>query len=411
MTPSNMRKTFNVGDVVFNEGEPGDCAYIIEYGEVHLFITFAGQPKLINRLTSGHILGEMALIDNQLRSATAVAKQETCLMIIPHRHFIEKLESSDKFISLLVNLLLDRYREMRTRLSNITNNLEFNENYLLYTPDNQNSHIGDDIAFTTQQLEAENNLRYAIEQQQFELFYQPIISNQEGKVAGCETLIRWRHPKRGLISPIDFIGLAEDSGLIIPLGRWIIEQACTDYAHLTQVLTAELDFISINLSGKQLVPVDLLDNIKEIFTNNNIDPQNIKFEITESILMANPYHTASVLSDIKKLGSNIAIDDFGTGYSSFNYLHRFPIDTLKIDKSFISTMLENPKSYQIVKTLCILAKAIGMTIVAEGIESENEHICLKEMGVDFGQGYLYAKPLPLPEFQAFIFNRGNLVTS
>lgn len=411
MTLLNLRKSYNLGDVIFSEGEPGDCAYIIEHGEVNLFVTFAGKPKLINKLTSGHILGEMALIDNQLRSATAIAAQETRLMIVPRRHFHEKIESSDKFISLLINVLLDRYREMRTRLENITNNFDFNENHLLYTPNAQKGHLDEDIAFTTQQLEAENNLRHALENHQFELFYQPIISLPDGKIAGCEALIRWRHPKRGLISPVDFIGLAEDTGLIIPLGIWIIEQACATYAQVTQVLKADLAFISINLSGKQLVPVDLLDHIKEIFANHSIDPRNIKFEITESILMANPYQTASVLADIKNLGSYIAIDDFGTGYSSFNYLHRFPIDTLKIDKSFVSTMLENPKSFQIVKTLCLLAKSIGMTIVAEGIETEKEHLCLKEMGVDYGQGYLYAKPLPLSEFQSYIFETAEVVKS
>lgn len=402
MKPTALYQFYHQGEVIFRESEPGECAYIVEEGEVDLLMLFSGKLKLIDKLIKGDILGEMSPIDNALRTATAIAAKDTKLIKIPNRHFNEKIEHADPFISMLLKILLERYRSMRLLLDNLTNNIEFTDKYSLYTPKNRDNDHVEENEFTIRQLVAENNLQDALINNQLELFYQPIISLTENKIAGCEALIRWRHPERGLIPPADFIGLAEESGLIVPIGLWIIECACETYAKLTQTLNHDLAFISINLSGKQFIPPDLIENIQRIFETHHINPKTIKFEITETILMANPLHTANILNKLKKLGSYIAIDDFGTGYSSFSYLHRFPIDTLKIDKSFVSTMLINAKSFQIVKTLCLLAKSIGMTIVAEGIESENENLCLKEMGVDYGQGYFYAKPLPIDEFQKFL---------
>jgi len=402
MANPDSNKPYQPGEVIFQEGEPGDCAYIIEEGEVNLFMLVAGQSKLIAKLKAGHLLGEMCLIDHQLRSATAIAVAPTRLIVIPGQRFQEKIASCDQFIMLLVKVLLDRYREMRARLENISRIVDEDRlNQTLYAPNHYVSFQDESLALTTRQLEAENALREAFTQRQFELFYQPILALQDNALAGCEALIRWRHPVRGLVPPIEFIGLAEETGLIVPMGQWIIEQACAVWRQL-EAEGIVLDFIGINLSSKQFEPLDFVDQTQALFIQQMMAPRHIKFEITESILMANPMQTVTILNDLKQLGCHIAIDDFGTGYSSFSYLHRFPIDTLKIDKSFVSTMLSNPKSFQIVKTLCLLARSIGLVVVAEGIESEEEHHALVEMGVDYGQGYYYAKPLPYEAFRQFI---------
>ncbi|MCX7102062.1 MAG: EAL domain-containing protein [Methylobacter sp.] len=390
-----MNQKVNKGVPIFHEGETGDCAYIIEKGSVELSILINGTQKKIGTLQEGAIFGEMALIGNRLRTGTAIACEETWLIVIPEKYFEEKLESSDKFIHLLLKLILRRYIEMRTRLDNILTKSRCDSSLII--DDESMPDCKGNTVDTARQLEAENNLKYAFEDGQLELFYQPIVTLANLKVSGCESLIRWRHPKHGLVPPVEFIGLAEESGLIIPIGLWIITEATKACQRLLSH-NDDFSFVSINLSGKQFNTGDLVQNIERIFQEQNIQAENIKFEITESILMANPLDIAASLQALKKNGSTIAIDDFGTGYSSFSYLHRFPIDTLKIDKSFVSTMLDNSKSYEIVKSLCVLAKAIGMSIVAEGIETAEEHRLLTEMGVDYGQGYFYAKPMPEAEF-------------
>ena len=394
-----MNKIVQSGETIFSEGEPGDCAYILEKGSVDLSILVNGAQKKINHLTQGALFGEMALIGDHLRSATAVACEETELLLIPEKYFAERLEQTDPFIALLLKTSLQRYFEMRSRLEYTLSKASHQS--VLVVGDNRLPDVTNDTFNTARQLEAENALKQALETGQLELFYQPIVDLASHRTVGCESLIRWRHPERGLIPPSDFIGLAEESGLIIPIGTWIIEEAAKASLDFRQK-HQDFAFVSVNLSGKQFMPGDLLENIETIFQKHAVPPKTIKFEITESILMANPLDTAAMLLELKELGSTIALDDFGTGYSSFSYLHRFPIDTLKIDQSFVSTMRSNPKSYAIVKSLCILAKAIGMSVVAEGVERVEEQALLTAMGVDYGQGYFYAKPLPKLQFQDYL---------
>ncbi len=395
MDSQQNRQSFQPDSIIFNEGESGNCAFIIEKGEVDLFILVNGQPALINTLHEGQIFGEMALLDDDLRCATAKTTKNTELLIIPRDSFQEKIKSSDEFVRLMLNVTLQRYREMRARLNHTLRiNKIKDQNDLL---EQENKCQQAKIISTAQQLEQENELRLALEQKQFELFYQPIISLSNDKIVGCEALIRWNHPEKGLVPPDDFIALSEKTGLIEALGLWIIEQACIDFDRFNQ-LSNNLEFISINLSGRQFTPSELTNNIRHIFNSHKVNPNNIKFEVTESILMANPVESIDILNEIKKMGAYISIDDFGTGYSSFSYLHRFPIDSIKIDRSFTSTMQHDSKSFEIVKSLCALAKSLNIEVIAEGIEQEWEENSLKTMEANFGQGYLYSKPLPAEAF-------------
>jgi len=396
------RRTYKQGDTIFMEGEPGDCAYIVDKGAVELYILVNGRSVHISTIHEGNLLGEMALIDNQIRSATAKVAVDAELLVISRDYFNEKLKVADEFVLLLLNVAFERYREMRIRLENILSEEIIDQERVLVEQKTQNQQT--DTLQTTLQIEQESNLRNAFEKNHLELFYQPIISLQDNTVSGCEALIRWRHPEQGLIPPDQFIDLAEKTGLIIPMGLWIIEEACMALNRFGEVMSSPLDFMSINLSGRQFNPADLVKNIKSIFDLHNVDPGKVKFEITESILMANPIKTVNTLNAIKELGSHIAIDDFGTGYSSFSYLHRFPIDSLKIDRAFTSTMQDNQKSFEIVKSLCGLANSLEMSVIAEGIELEWESDALRGLNADFGQGYFFSKPLPEAEFIEFIKN-------
>ncbi len=398
MNTIEPRQIFQAGETIFLEGEPGNCAYIIEKGRIDLFIVVDGKPVQISSINKGNLLGEMALLDDHFRTATAVATEPTELIVISRNYFSEKLKSADEFMLMLLNVMLERYGEMRARVENILSQQAIDQDKILIEQNSQ-----DNKEFNVAQVQLENNLRNAFEQKHLELFYQPIISLVENKVVGCEALIRWRDPEKGLIPPDQFIGLSEETGLIIPIGLWIIEQACLDYKQFNQPETP-LDFISINVSGRQFAESDLVENIEDIFQELQVNPQNIKFEITESILMSNPLVMINTLNELKKIGSQIALDDFGTGYSSFSYLHRFPIDSLKIDRSFTSTMQSNEKSFAIVKSLCTLANALNISVIAEGVELDWEKQQLIDFNADYGQGYFFAKPMPADEFSEFIQN-------
>ena len=393
---SNLR-IYKPGEVIFSESEPGDAAYIIETGNVELSTLINGKSVSFARLSKGDMFGEMSLIDNQMRSATATAADDVELIVIPAKYIQEKIDLSDKLVAMSLRVVLERYREMRGRLEHVLNGNKLEDDKKYY---NYSSHDhSEDAQITAKRLQAENNLKNAFEQQHLELFYQPIIDLKTQKVAGCEALVRWRHPERGMIPPGEFIGLAEESGLIVPIGRWIVEEACRARQRFAEL--GDL-YVSVNLSGKQFEDNDLSGQIEDIYQLTAVNAERIKLEITETLLMANPLQVAETLFAFKEMGSQIAIDDFGTGYSSFSYLHRFPIDTLKIDQSFVFTMRENPKSLAIVRTLCLLAKSLEMNIVAEGIEHQEDVDLLTEFDADYGQGYHFSRPLPENEFIDFL---------
>ncbi|MGK7901376.1 MAG: EAL domain-containing protein [Hormoscilla sp.] len=240
-------------------------------------------------------------------------------------------------------------------------------------------------------LRLENDLRQAIEQQQLLLHYQPIISLQTGKITGFEALVRWQHPSRGLISPFQFIPVAEETGLIIPLGWWVLREACTQLAHWQQRFSTPLT-MSVNLSTKQLSQPDLIWRLDRILCQTKCDRHSLKLEITESAIMENDELVLVTLEKIKSLGIGLSIDDFGTGYSSLSRLHKLPVHTLKIDKSFVSPMHLDRENAEIVRTIVSLAHNLGMDIVAEGVEVAQQLSQLKELNCEYGQGYFFSKP-------------------
>ncbi len=252
-------------------------------------------------------------------------------------------------------------------------------------------------------LWAEGDLRRAVENNEFQLHYQPIVSFRTGKLAGFEALLRWEHPDRGLLNPLDFIPLAEETGLIIPIGYWVIEEACQQLEKWgTQFPEHSELMVSVNLSTKQFREVDLVDHIKRSLNAAGLDPHQLRLEITESVLLELNDATRQILAKMHALGVQIFIDDFGTGYSSLSYLHELPIDALKIDRSFVARIDQNGDHAEIVQTILTLARDLGLTAIAEGIETQAQLHKLLHLDCDFAQGFLISKPLPLAQVQEIL---------
>jgi diguanylate cyclase (GGDEF)-like protein/PAS domain S-box-containing protein len=244
-------------------------------------------------------------------------------------------------------------------------------------------------------LKLENDLYRAVERGEIVAYFQPIVCLKTGRISGFEALARWHHPERGLVSPADFIPLAEDTGLIVPLGMMILRQSCLQTQEWNRLYAFEKPLtISVNLSGKQFSQSDLVERIKDILDEAKLAPELLRLEITETVIMENARNSIEMLQQLKALGVQFSIDDFGTGYSSLSYLNRFPFDVLKIDRSFVNRMAFEKESLGIVKTIMALANELGKAVVAEGVESENQRRTLAELGCQFGQGFFFSKPIP-----------------
>jgi EAL domain-containing protein (putative c-di-GMP-specific phosphodiesterase class I) len=263
----------------------------------------------------------------------------------------------------------------------------------------------------TKRHEIERDLRKALENHEFELYFQPILSISSGIISGVEALIRWHHPENGMVSPLDFIPVAEETGLIIPIGLWVLETACQHLAEIrrshpeTQQLT-----MSVNLSASQLSE-GLVKTVTRILAENELSGSSLIFEITESTVMNQSEMVSKLITELREQKVRIHIDDFGTGYSSFQYLQNFPVDSIKIDRSFISQLENSHNNFEIVRTVVNLAHELGMTTIAEGVETLFQHEQLKKFGCESIQGFLISKPIPFPELVSFLLDTAYVESS
>jgi len=249
-------------------------------------------------------------------------------------------------------------------------------------------------------MQLETDLRSAIENEEIELYYQPIIRLDTATLVGFEALARWNHPQRGLVPPSEFIPIGENTGLIVPMTVKILNSACSQVVKWQQRITDGNPLsVAVNISGRHFANPDLVDQINDVLKSSKIEPASLKLELTESAVMENADLAILMLKQIKETGVQISIDDFGTGYSSLSYLHRFPIDLLKVDQSFVSAMESNSENGEIVRTVIALAKALKLKVVAEGIESIHQFHQLRILGCEYGQGYLFAKALPARDIE------------
>src|ERR1700687_700340 len=252
-------------------------------------------------------------------------------------------------------------------------------------------------------LQVETDLRHALEREEFRNFYQPIVALDSGRIVGFEALLRWQHPTRGLIGPDQFIHVAEETGLIRELGWWNLREACRQLGVWKANLSPDRELgISVNLSIKQFMQPNLVEEIRDLMHELEFSPGTLKLEITESTIMIDPTATTKMLRQIKALGILLAIDDFGTGYSSLSYLHRFPLDTLKIDRSFISSVGEAGENMEIAQTIMPMANNLRLDVIAEGVETIEQVTLLKRLHCKYAQGYYFSKPLAAEEVAALL---------
>jgi diguanylate cyclase (GGDEF)-like protein len=247
-------------------------------------------------------------------------------------------------------------------------------------------------------------LRRALERREFSLAYQPKIDLTTGQPCGAEALLRWKHPERGSIAPVDFIPVLEETGLIVPVGEWVLRRACEDLKEWLGRGAPAMP-VAVNLSARQFRQHDLEERIRSIVYGVGIDPALIELEITESQLMHDPDHAVRVLRGLGDAGLRIAIDDFGTGYSSLAYLTRFPLASLKIDRSFVADVLDDQADATIVRTIVDMAHTLGFTVIAEGVERDSQAAFLRALGCEQAQGFLFARPMPAEDFSALLAQR------
>ena len=252
----------------------------------------------------------------------------------------------------------------------------------------------------------EGDLRFALERRELSMHYQPLVSLKNGGLIGFEALLRWQHSKRGFVSPAEFIPIAEDSGLIIPITTWILQETCHQLAEWQKLAPNLRDLmVSVNISGKHLDKESLITDVESSLKSAGLLAESLKLEITESAAMENAEKTIKILKKLKELGVQLSIDDFGTGYSSLSYLHRLPFDTLKIDRSFVMTVGASGENSEILQTIISLAKNLRMRVIAEGIETESQLAVLQNLGCDYGQGYLMSKPLPQDVMEKLLYQK------
>ncbi len=386
--------TYAPDALIIEQGAAGDCAYIIDKGLVEIFVLQDGKKIVLALLSDGDIFGEMALISGDVRSASARALVSTSVSVISLSVFHELLAQADPVVSLLLRVLLERFHEARSKL------LSLPLGYLpkLKAADGRGSLEEAGRRATLQRFRFINDLQAAVDSGQLQMLYQPIIDLSAGLLAGFEALVRWNHPEQGLVPPGDFIRIAEETKEIVPIGYWIFATACEDLKKLRDSVGAGEDspspWMSINVSPIQFRDPDLLGRFLEILADSGVPPCAIKIELTESALVEDPQQTLLFLHEVRRLGMKVAVDDFGTGYSSLSYLHLFPIDTLKIDNTFVANMFKDSRSREIVHTIVVLSKNLHIDIIAEGIENREMETLISQLGCRYGQGYLYSKPVP-----------------
>jgi EAL domain-containing protein (putative c-di-GMP-specific phosphodiesterase class I) len=380
------REIYNVGDIIFKEGDEGDGAYLIEEGLIEISVMNNGEALQVNKIGKGELFGEVALIDHQPRTATAKALENTVLIAIQRSLVNELLEKTDPIVRHLLLVILERYRNKRVNfqsLSQLPRSAEITTKH--------NSIRGE----ATYKLTLVNDISRALSKDEFELHYQPICALASNHIAGYEALIRWKHPTQGLVSPLDFLWVAEQTGQIREVGLWTLERACRDWPVLRKTTNFDLPFISVNMSPSQLTGESFVEDVKTILSRNGMPPTELKLELTENVIINNPEVALHLLMQLTELGSTLAIDDFGTGHSSLETLDRYPIGTLKVDRYFTSSMLASAQSGEIVSSSIRLAHSLGMDVVAEGIETDDVRRKLLELGCNFGQGWLFGRPAEL----------------
>ncbi len=368
---------FKAGDVIFAEGDAPNGAFLIESGRVEISTSQFGEPRVLGELGAGMLLGEMAVIDDSPRTATARALSTCRLTAIDADQFSERLAAADPVVRALLMSQLTRYR---SALATFTGGAS--------GPGNA-ARVPDD-AFALSKIRLESELRAAIERRELEVRLQPIEEIVSGRIAGYEALVRWQHPQRGAVSPAEFIRLAEETSLILPIGDYVIERVCDMLAEFKRLGRKPLPFVAVNLSARQLDEPRLIERILGHLRKRGIAPDRLKLEITESLVLDH-VRIGELLAHCHAAGMHVALDDFGTGYSNLGPLLTLSFDQIKLDASFIRA-LDRPRGVAMVGVIVGMARALDCDLVAEGVETREQREVLHKLGCRYAQGWLVGKP-------------------
>ncbi len=380
------RVNLSVNEILFKEGDPPTVAFLIESGEIEISTTQDGEILILSRLFAGDLLGEMAVIDDAPRTATARAITDCVLFQIDRTQISERLASTDPIIRALLEGQLKRYRGALAAMQG---------KEIL----SQDDGVTASEALGVGKIRLESQLREALKTGGLDVRYQPLLHVQTNKIAGYEALVRWNHPERGQISPVEFVALAEETSLIVPVGEYVFDTACAAVKTFIERGADPKPFIAVNVSARQLSHPGLIERIVARVDAAGLPKGSLKVEITESQAL-NYDMVEKVISLCHDHGIKVALDDFGTGHSHLTHLHKLEFDTMKVDQAFSRSMLEHPRSMAIVKAIVAMGKAIDADIVVEGIETEEMLQALRELDCDYAQGYLIGKPQTLEELLA-----------
>lgn len=389
METPKAEKLFKAGEVIMSQGEMGSCAYFIQEGRVRIVVEKADGSFLdMGTRGPGSIIGEMAIVDNQPRSATIHTLENCTLLEITKEDFARSVKGANPIVRLISQVILMRYRDILRRSHTL-----IEDDSACPSPEDSERAYAEQTN-VVESIKLANEFKVAIAARQLILHYQPIYSISTGQVLGFEALMRWQHPQRGLVPPDEFIPMAEDSGLIIEACRWALGEVCEMLARLDAVRPDLKDlYVSVNFSATDFEESNFLEVFSDILQRDNTSAKRIHIEITERLLMKKPKNVKETLDNCRKLGMKVVIDDFGTGYSSLSYLHQYPIDTLKIDRSFIHNMRNDKAVLGLVKSILTLRENMDIDIVAEGVEELEEAQLLSQLNCDSAQGYYFSRPI------------------
>ncbi|NQZ14839.1 MAG: EAL domain-containing protein [Alphaproteobacteria bacterium] len=394
---SLQQRNFQSGDTIMEQGKRGDSAFMIESGRVEILIEKDnGLVQQVGTRGPGTIIGEMSLIDDEPRTATIKALEDCSLLEINRHEFNRRIEKSDPVMRMVMQVVLTRYRDMLARAAILQN-----KNSMTKSEELEREYAEKSDAVSA--IKMANEFEHALENNELSLHYQPMIDLKTKKVNGFEALMRWHHPEKGDISPGLFIPIAEETGLIAKASLWAFETACKALADFHALGGEYSDlFMSVNFSSEDFINPSLPDILLDTLTKSGLKPHHAHLEITERLLIVHPTSAKDTLEKCRDLGMEISIDDFGTGYSSLSYLHYYPIDILKIDRSFIKNMNDDPTAKELAKSIISLGQNMGMKVIAEGVETIEDATEVAAMGCDTAQGYYFARPNDLETILNFL---------
>lgn len=382
MGAASARRTFARGSRIFVEGDAPDVAYLVESGRIEVWTVQGSRRLTLSYLGPGEILGEMAVIDRAPRSASADALTDVVVTEIRADQLRERLDEADPVLRGLLIGLLSRYRR----------GLRVARGGKLDEPD-------DDRAAAEQQrrvadkIRLERELLEALERDQLRVVFQPIYDLQLRAIAGFEALVRWDHPTRGAVSPTEFIALAEETSLIVPVGEYALRRSCQSLAELdARTPAGPRPWIAVNISARQSLVPDFADLLARTAEEAGLDPSRLKAEITESLALDYP-RVSELIARCRAHGISVALDDFGTGHSGLGHLHRLDFDSIKLDQAFVQTLPGDHKAAALVRGIASLLHGLGAEVVAEGVEHLAQARALKSYGVRYLQGWLVGRPI------------------